>query len=65
MRTVYLIYNQKPMEIKEINRHEMILPKRSAIENNHKVTIYSVRCSIVLLTITRDGICESCTDSES
>lgn len=53
------------MEIKEINGHEMILLKRNAIENNHKVTIYSVRCSIVLLTITRDGICESCTDSES
>lgn len=55
------------MEIKEINGHEMILLKRNAIENSHecKVHIYSVRCSIVLLTITRDGICESCTDSES
>lgn len=42
MPIVYLIYSQKPMEIKEINGHEMILLKRNAIENSHVRFTYTV-----------------------
>ena len=32
MPTLYLIYNQKPMKIKEINACKMILLKRNALK---------------------------------